>query len=252
MYAWSRLCDDAVDGPADGGAPARLDAVRRVLERAHAEGYAQDPDPVVHALGDAIRRFGLPLEPFAAILRGMEMDLRGVRYESFPQLRHYCECVAGAVGRLCLEIFGYTHPDAPDLGVEMGIALQLTNVLRDLREDVGLGRVYLPREEIEAAGYSVEDLRALRRTPSFDRLMAQQVARARAYYERSERLFSMVVADARLCLMVLHGIYRELLASIESSGYDVMTQRVRVPTRRKVQLIGTLLLRNRQVRAGRA
>jgi phytoene synthase len=234
-----------VDGAVDSGVHGRLDAVRSVLQRAEGALYAADGHPVVQALGDAIRRFGLPHTAFADILRGMEMDLQGVRYERFDDLRLYCERVAGAVGRLCLEVFGYRDADAPRLGVEMGIALQLTNVLRDLREDLQLGRIYLPREEVEAAGYSLEDLRALRHTPAFDRLLAQQVRRAQGYYQRAEALFAMVEPDARLSLMALHAIYRELLSVVAASGGEVLRCRVRVPTARKLLLVGTLLLRQR-------
>lgn len=278
IYAWSRLCDDAVDAPAVSATPQGWMALpmpqaapppetaagegrdgtadplarpRAVLQRAQGPGYARDADPVVHALGDAIRRFALPEPAFAAILRGMEMDLSGTRYETFDQLRVYCACVAGAVGELCLAVFGYTDPQAPALGVEMGVALQLTNILRDLREDLGMGRIYLPHEEIAAAGYSLDDLRALRRTPAFDLLLTQQVDRASDLFARSERLFAMVAPDARLCLMVLHGVYRALLADIAARPDALMSRRIQVSTARKLRMALGLMLHQRQVTTAR-
>lgn len=246
------MCDDAVDEHAPAEARSLLARAGAVLEDAFGPRQASAQDPVTPALADAVRRFDLPREAFAAILRGMQMDLERRTYETFAELEEYCRCVAGAVGRLCLGVFGYSDPAAVPLAEDMGTALQLTNILRDLKEDVARGRIYLPRAEMEAAGYLPEDLRALRRTPAFARLMTEQVARAHAYYDRSERLFPLVSADARLCPMALHAIYRELLTCIEASGYNVFGPRLRVSTARKLQLVGGLLVRQRREMAGRA
>jgi phytoene synthase len=245
IYAWTRTCDDAVDELEGAEAESALEAARDLLRRAAGDGFAADPDPVAVALGDAMRRFRLPPEPFEALLAGMEMDLRVSRYENFEQLRLYCERAAGAVGRACVAVFGYRDPAAPALAVDMGVALQLTNILRDLAEDARRGRVYLPRDEMVRAGYSAEDLLAGRRTPGFERLMAQQVARARAYYQRSERLFALVEPDARPCLVVLHGVYRALLERISASGYDVLSRRVVLPTVHRLGLVSRALWEQR-------
>jgi phytoene synthase len=242
LYAFCRRCDDAVDEHAGAEAARELARAEDLADRAFGGAWAADPDPVVVALGDAIRRFGLPREPFDELLAGMRMDLEGHRYRSFDDLRLYCERVAGTVGLLSVHVFGFRDPRAPDLAVDMGIALQLTNILRDLKEEVARGRVYLPEAEMEAAGYSREDLFALRQTEAFARLMAAQVRRARWYYARARELFPLVAPDARLCPMALHAIYRELLERIEASGYDVFRARPRVPTARKLQLIAGLLL----------
>jgi phytoene synthase len=250
VYAWSRVCDDAVDESAGDDARQGLARARGLLRRACGEGFQTDADPVVRALGDTIRRFALPVEPFEALLAGMEMDVDGRLYRSFDDLRLYCERVAGAVGRLCVEVFGYTDPSARLLAVDMGVALQLTNILRDLDEDVARGRIYLPLSEMEEEGYSADDLRRRLHTPAFARLMTRQADRALSYYARSERLFPLVSPDARACPMVLHAVYRELLARIAALGYDVFGRRVRVPLSRKLGLVGSVLWRQRRVRAG--
>jgi phytoene synthase len=248
VYAYSRRCDDAVDDHEGEQARAKLAEARRVAERAFGERYAEDHDPVALALGDAIRRYRMPREPFLALLAGMEMDLQARPYASFEELRLYCERVAGAVGVLCLSVFGYSDPAAPALAVDMGVALQLTNILRDLKEDSRRGRVYLPLDELAEAGYGVADLARGLRTPAFHHLMARQVARARAYFQRAAALFDLVDADARPCLMALCGVYREILDRIEGCGYDVFGRRVRLPTPRKLRLVGSLLWQQRRPR----
>ncbi|MBX5467930.1 MAG: phytoene/squalene synthase family protein [Firmicutes bacterium] len=243
VYAWSRLCDDAVDEYRGPEAEIKLREAESLLERAMDDGWARDGHPVVVALGDAIRRFRLSPEPFWGLLEGMRIDLDRVRFQTVPELVQYCRKVAGTIGQLCVEIFGYTDQRARAIAIDMGVALQMTNILRDLREDVRRDRIYLPREDFEAAGYSVEDLAAGRVTPAFHRLLALEVARTRAYYQRAAQLFPLIQRDARLCAQVLYAVYYELLARIESSGFDVLRQRVRVPTRRKLQLMGALLWR---------
>lgn len=237
VYAWSRECDDAVDEYQGQAALDRLDRVWDIYQRAAGSMYAADPNPLVHALGDAIRRFQLPEEPFASLLKGMRIDMQPVLFRTFAELRQYCEYVAGTIGQLCVHIFGPKHPDAESLAVDMGIALQLTNILRDLREDVERGRVYLPLEELAEAGYSLEDLRNLRYTPAFEVLMRRQVARARQYYERALGLFPLVEADSLRCLHLLYSVYYELLQRIEASRFHVFDNRIRVSKPRKMQLI---------------
>ncbi|GGI98284.1 phytoene desaturase [Alicyclobacillus cellulosilyticus] len=236
VYAWSRACDDAVDEHQGQDARERLQRVWEMYQRAAGSGYASDPHPLVQALGDTIRRFHLPEEPFASMMEGMQMDMQLVRFRTYAELQHYCECVAGTVGRLCVHIFGYKHPDALKLAVDMGIALQLTNILRDLREDVERGRVYLPLEELAEAGYALEDLRNLRYTPAFEVLMQRQVARARQYYERAQRLFPLIEEDSLRCLHLLYAVYYELLQQIEANRFHVFDVRIRVSTPRKMQL----------------
>jgi phytoene synthase len=247
VYAWSRLCDDAVDEYRGAAAEAHLQEAQHILERAFGEHWEADGHPVVEALGDTIRRFRLSPEPFYGLLEGMRIDLGRVRFQTFGEVAHYCRKVAGTIGQLCIEIFGYSDTRARALAEDMGIALQMTNILRDLREDVARDRIYLPEEDMKACGYREEELQAGINNAGFQRLMALEVARTRQYYHRAAQLFPLVHRDARLCAQALYSIYYELLSRIESSGYDVLRGRIRVPTRRKLQLMGALLWRRESV-----
>lgn len=241
VYAWSRICDDAVDEFYGDEARARLGTARDLLERALGPGHAVDRHPVVQALGDAIERFRLPEEPFFELIQGMLMDVEPRVYRTFAEVRQYCERVAGTIGQICVGIFGYSDPAACAMASDMGVALQITNILRDLREDVERGRIYLPGEELAEAGYTLDDLRSARRTPPFYALMEKQARRAHEYYGRAAALFPLIEEDARLCANVLYGIYYELLLRIENTGFDVFSARVRVPTSQKLRLVGALL-----------
>jgi phytoene synthase len=252
VYAFSRLADDAVDDHLGAKARYHLDRVRKLLDRALAGVAADDPDPVAAALADAIRTFCIPVEPFFELIAGMEMDLAHTSYETFEELAVYCRRVAGSVGRLCLAIFGYADPQAVELADEMGIALQLTNILRDVKEDLERGRVYLPAAELRRHGVRLEELQRGEVSQGLIRVLADLALRAKGYYRRAEALFGLVAPDARLCLMALHTIYRELLLQIEAGGYDVFGPRVRLSTTRKLQLVGQLFWRTWRDEAGRA
>lgn len=241
VYAWSRLCDDAVDEFIGQDAQAHLAAAARVFERAYSDGFARDRNPIVQALGDTVRRFDLPPDPFIGLMEGMAMDIEPQMFATFEDLLPYCQRVAGTIGQLCVGIFGYEDQSARDLATDMGVALQLTNIVRDVKEDAERGRVYLPRSELQAAGYSVDELRSQTRNAAFVALMRVQCARAQEYYDRATGLFALIEPDSRLCARVLLSIYHELLVRIEKRGYDVFSERIRVSTPRKLRLVGTLL-----------
>lgn len=237
IYAWSRMCDDAVDDYEGASAFDHLAQAEQIYREAFAKTYTESSHPVVVALGDTVRRFQLPSYPFADLLRGMRWDIDGVRIRTFDELEQYCEYVAGTIGILCVYIFGYREDEALSLARDMGIALQLTNVIRDLQEDVMRGRIYLPQDEMEDMGYSIDDLSLRRATPQFYQLMQVQVERAKRYYDNARNLFPLVEDDALRCLRVLYMVYRELLQKIEDSGYDVLNGRIQVSGSRKLQLV---------------
>lgn len=241
VYAWSRLCDDAVDEFQGNEANSHLERAEQVLNEALDLNYNQSDDPIVYALGDTIRRFHMSVEPFYDLLKGMYMDVEPPLYRTFDELKLYMQRVAGSIGQLCVEIFGASDPEANQLAIDMGIAFQLTNILRDLKEDIELGRIYLPTEELDEFGYSPDDLKALRRTPSFYELMAFETQRAHHYYERARQLFSMIEKDALRCIKMLYSVYYELLKKIEQDGYEVFERRIRVSTPRKLVLMGESL-----------
>ena len=192
------------------------------------------------ALVPMIRRFDLPREPFEALIEGVEMDLGSRRYETFPDLYEYCIRVASAVGLICLNIFGYRDPKARQYAVDLGVALQLTNILRDVPVDLAQGRVYIPQEDLRAHGCTEADLQSEAahaghgvRSAAVKALLKQQAARAREYYGRAAK--SLPKGDVRqlVAAEIMGAIYRAILHRIERSDYDVFSRIVRIPRPRR-------------------
>ena len=184
-----------------------------------------------------VRAFPVQRQHLEAILDGVEMDIDKRRYASFEELYEYCYRVAGAVGLACIEIFGYTDPRARDYAVNLGVALQLTNIMRDLRTDAERGRIYLPLDEIRRFGYSEDELARGRYTPAFVGLMRFQADRAHAYY----RAAKAALPPRRPALawsrpQIMGGIYRALLREIEARQFRVFDGRIRVSTPKKIAL----------------
>ncbi|MBI3097314.1 MAG: phytoene/squalene synthase family protein [Planctomycetes bacterium] len=258
-YAFSRICDDIADGScgpseseenpaarssATASATATLpEAVRAVGSLAEcrtrlAEALAGRPDgPVFTALADAAARYRIPASYFEELISGVEMDLTVRRYEDFDALRQYCCRVASVPGLIALEIFGYEGEAARDHAVDLGIAMQLTNILRDLKEDADRNRVYLPQSDLRQFGYSEPDLKAGVRNAAFTRLMEYQVRRARDHFTRGLRILAYLPRRSRACPYVLALLYRGLLSRIESSGYDVFSRRIALSGPRKAWLM---------------
>jgi 15-cis-phytoene synthase len=237
-YAFSRRCDDSVDGDDDVDAKlAALRARRAELEACYA-GTAPPDDPVLVALADAVRRFGIPRVHLADLIDGVEMDLTVTRYRDFAHLRRYCDRVAGAVGLVSLHIFGFSSPRAPGHAEDLGVALQIVNIMRDVAEDAARNRIYLPADEMAAHGVPEADVLAGAYSGRFRELMRQQGARAHEYLERGSRLLPLLDRRARMCVAMLAGLYREILEDIEAGDYDVFTSRVSLSTPRKLVLMG--------------
>ncbi|HEY3225516.1 MAG TPA: phytoene/squalene synthase family protein [Planctomycetota bacterium] len=249
IYAFCRLADDAVDlpGRAARDAAAAVESLRLRLR----EAFAGRPDgPLFVALLDAARRFHIPLPRFEEIIDGVAMDLERGRYPTFEALVSYCRRVASSVGLACVHVFGFRDKFALDAAVDLGIALQLTNILRDLKEDAQRGRFYLPAEDLERFGVSERDLLEGRRTPQFLELMKFEVARARTYFKRGERLFACLSRWIRPCPIAMACAYRKILDSIESHGYDVFSHRVRLTRSQRTLVLGATAIRT--VLAGRS
>ncbi len=237
-YAFSRRCDDSVDGdePMDVKL-AELERRRDELARCYAGAPPAD-DPVLVALSDAVRRFAIPRRYFEHLLEGIEWDLRITRYPDFAALEQYCDRVAGAVGLVSLHVFGFDDPAAPGYARELGVALQIVNIMRDVAEDGARGRIYLPQDELAERGVREEDVLGGIATPAFRGLMRAQGARARDYFARGERLLPLLDRRARMCVAMLAGLYREILMGIEARDYDVFGDRVALSTGRKLALMG--------------
>ena len=184
----------------------------------------------------AIRAFPIPRAVLDEIITGVEMDLDHPRYETFEDLYLYCYRVASAVGLACIEIFGYRDPRARDYAVHLGIALQLTNIMRDVQADARAGRVYLPQEDLRRFGVTAEDLAAGRYTPGFVELMAWEAARARDYYERAWAALPPADAAGLFAAEIMGRTYWALLRALEARRFRVFGRRVSLPAYRKLAI----------------
>ena len=242
-YAFARECDDIVDSSRPSDEAGRLlDLQRLRLD----ESLAGQPDgPVFEALAHAVSRHQIPHEYLHELIDGVGMDLSTRRYPDFDSLKAYCYRVASVVGLISVEVFGYSGGEvARKHAADLGIALQLTNILRDVREDGERGRVYIPQDEMEMFGYSERQLLAGEETPGFLRLAAYQAARARRYFDGGRRLLPYLPRRARACVAVMAGIYQGVLTGIERDPAVVFRRRVSLSTGRKLALAGRELARS--------
>jgi phytoene synthase len=250
VYAFSRRADDAVDAVEESGASpddarAGLARLRSLLDVCFAGSAAGADDPLAPALRDTIARYSIPREPFEELLAGMEMDLTRTSYATFEDLKLYCYRAASVVGLICIEIFGYTDARARESAVDLGIAMQLVNVLRDVAEDWRRGRVYLPQEDLQRFGYTREELGRGVVDERFRALMRLEVDRAREHFRRAEALYPLVLPESRYCPLLLQRFYTRLLDRIERQGYDVLGRRPSLPLREKLAIAGKAWLERR-------
>jgi phytoene synthase len=238
VYAFCRTADDIVDRIAPAG--ERLAAIADLEGRLVAANRGFAREPIFIAYADAVRRYGIPLEPALALLRGARLDVTVRRYESYDQLLEYCYLVASTVGLLVSPILGYTSPEALEYGITLGRAMQLTNILRDVGEDARMGRIYLPAEDLQRFGYSEASLMNGEINDAFVALMQFYFARVRELYTQAEPGIAMLNADSRYTVRLALKLYSGILKEIEANGYDVFTKRAYVPLRSK--LLGALAL----------
>ncbi len=243
LYAFSRLCDDSVDGVDDLDAKLAAVAARRAEVARAYDGDIPGDDPVLIALADAVRRFGIPRAPMDALVDGVEMDLAIDRYADWPALKGYCDRVAGAVGVLSLHVFGFREPIAVQHAEDLGVAMQVVNIMRDVQEDAERDRVYLPADEMAACGVTEDDILGDRMTPEMFRLMQIQGDRARDYFRRGEQLIPLLDLRARMCVGMLAALYGDILARITAGGYDYTRGRVSLSGRRKASLMARSVAR---------
>jgi phytoene synthase len=239
IYAFMRYCDDIADSP---GAPSTkrgyLDAWGRALSDAM-RGDCGD-SPILPAFRDTVERFAIPARLFEELIEGAAMDLEDRRYQTFEELRQYCYRVASVVGLVCIRIFGYEGQGeaggrvAEEHAEQLGIAFQLTNILRDIPEDAAMGRIYLPLDDLAAFGYPEADLLAGVVDDRFLRLVQFEARRAREYYEKARPLLPLLHPSSRPCLAAMYGIYGGILDRIERQGYNVFAGRARLSPWRKL------------------
>ena len=231
VWDFCRAVDDVVDEPSgDAPAAAALASWREELARCY-EGAPRTPQG--RALEPWIGRFALPRRAFEDLIDGVEMDLTSARYATFDALYEYCWRVAGAVGLICLPIFGCRQPGSRDYAMDLGVALQLTNIVRDVAADLEQGRLYLPQEDLDRFGCSEADLRAGVPTDRVRALLAFQCTRARAYFARARAGLPAGDAPRLLAAEIMGRIYEDILTRVEASGYDVFSGRIRVPRARR-------------------
>ena len=241
-YAFCRMCDDIADEPdPDGDRARRLDDVRASLQGAYDGAPRGD---VFTALYDAVTRYSIPQRYFEDVIKGVEMDLSKKRYATFDELREYCYYVASAVGLICIEVCAYSDPKAVEHAIDLGIAMQLTNILRDVGQDAAADRIYLPQEDLQRFGYSEDDLKAGVMNNGFQALMKFEADRARSYFASGSRLMPLLDRRARACPEMMAGIYRRILDRIEAEGFDVFGRRVGLSKPAKIALMARLWARS--------
>lgn len=233
IYAYCRTADDIVDRLA-AGRPDRLAALDAHEEKLLAAVDGGAEEPIFIALADAMARFAIPIEAARDLLRGGRMDVSVSRYETIDELLVYCDLVAATVGLLTAPILGYERPEALAYGVNLGRAMQLTNILRDVGEDARMGRIYLPLAELRRFGCSEEGIFAGTIDDAWVALMRFQIDRARALYAEAEPGIALLESDARYTVRLALDLYRKILDAIEANGYDVFTKRAYVPLRDKL------------------
>ena len=256
VYAYMRRCDDIAD---DINLPAyerrqRLDAWMDAFHRAEA-GHPTD-DPVLLALTDTQRRFKIPVELLDQLAYGTGMDIQEnenpsaagpaelqVLYRTFSDLRQYCYRVASVVGLVCIRIFGYRDAAAEALAENLGLAFQLTNIIRDIQEDANMGRIYLPAEDLERFKIGPEDFRQSSIPERLRWLLAAEADRAREYYVSARELMTLIDEDSQPALWVLVTIYRRLLDKISDRKYDVFGKKISLTVREKVVILGKGLVK---------
>lgn len=245
VYAFCRYIDDLVD-TVSGEREVNRDAIDRTIaewQRRLDLTYAGElvDDPVMIAWGDTLRRFSIPRNLPDELIAGVMTDLRAsVRFETFDELREYCYRVASVVGLMTSEIFGYSNRHTLEHAIDLGIAMQLTNILRDIGEDHANGRIYIPRQELQGFGLDERAIATQKVCESFRDLMRFQISRAHAYYERAEPGIAMLDSDSRLTVKLMSHNYRRILSVIECNGYDIFSQRAAVPLHRKLMTVPVL------------
>lgn len=234
LYGFTRLVDDAGDDPSVPLEQRAAALKQWRIDLAAALAGETTRHIVFPALIDTVRKYRIPTEYLFSLIQGVELDLQPVEYASYSDLRRYCYHVAGVIGLCCIHVWGFADERAQPAAVTCGEAFQLTNILRDLREDQTNGRCYLPQADLAEYGYTVADLASGVRDDRFRQLMAFEVQRARDLYARGGEVSAYLSATGRPVFDTMVKLYRGLLDEIERRDYDVFTKRVRLSTWKKV------------------
>ncbi len=233
VYAFCRQSDDIVDeeNESDDLKYEKLHRWTVELDKA-LKGYSEYM--LLNKLGKTIRQFNIPIDPFFELLKGMEMDLQMKRYITFDDLKLYCYRVASTVGLMCIEIFGYKHKSTKDFAVDLGIALQLTNILRDIKKDSLNGRIYLPQEDMVKFNYSDSDIVSRKYNEDFQKLMKFEAERAEGYFTKATMDLNLDDKYSMFAARAMQHIYHKLLEKIIDAEYDVYSSNIKVSKFEKV------------------
>ena len=252
VYAFCRYVDDLVDVAIEQGNVTREDAVNLVAQwktdldtiyngslptHEPAEQNADDRAAILIAWEDTLSRFHIPRNLPHELIEGVLMDTSITRFDTFEELREYCYKVASVVGLMTSEIFGYSSPDALARAIDLGIAMQLTNIIRDVKEDALRGRIYLPREDMQRFGVHESDILEHRFTPNVKELIHCYVGLADNYYDAAQPGIQLLNADSWLTVILMSNNYRRILRAVESMGYNVFTRRASISLLRKLASI---------------
>lgn len=228
VYAFCRYTDDIVDEERDERRKVVLLRKWR-MELGHALRGTSSL-PLLNQLSTTARKFRIPVDHFYELIRGAEMDLSKNRYNTFEELHEYCYLVAGSVGLMCREIFGYKNESTREYALNLGIALQLTNILRDVQDDAKRGRIYIPLEDMKKFGYSEDDLLNCRYTPEFVQLMRFELERARKYFAAAQESLKDEDKGFFFPARIMWSIYAHILNRIERSNFNVFERRISIST----------------------
>jgi len=241
VWDFCRAVDDAVDESKEGTAACALAGWRAELKAIYDGQLPATPQG--RQLMPYVARFNLPRSAFEDLIEGVAMDLEQRRYETFEALRQYCLRVASAVGLICVEIFGYRNVQTRDYAIDLGIALQLTNIIRDVPVDLERSRVYLPLEDLRRFGVSEDDLRAGKRSANVRDLLAHQCERAKQFYRKADEALPKPDEKGLVAARIMAAIYLDLLKSIERAKFDVFSRRIRVSRPRQAAIAASTWLK---------
>ncbi len=246
VYAFCKAVDSAVDEPTAGSNPK--DELKRWREEVEAVYSGAPTTPIMVSLAHHVKTLGIPKAYFEELIKGVEMDLSNNRYVTFDELSLYCYRVASVVGLICLHVFGVTSARAQDYAVALGMAFQLTNILRDVGTDAAEGRIYLPQDDLRKWNHPEKAILNRSYSPEFQALMEYEASRAHHYYKRADAALMGLSASERRALTVaeiMRGIYSRILERIERSNYQVFGPRISLTTTQRVVIALRVWIRSR-------
>jgi len=233
VYAFCRQTDDIID-EGDEANDLKYEKLRKWRIEFQKAFAGKSEYILLNTLAKTILKFNIPVDPFFELIKGMEMDLKKNRYLTFQDLQEYCYRVASTVGLMCIEIFGYKHKSTKEFAVNLGIALQLTNILRDIKKDAEKGRIYLPQEDFKRFGYSEQELLSDTYNMNFRQMMEYEAKRAKEYFDKANRALNLDDKASMFAARAMQHIYERMLDKIIDADYDVFRRDIKVSKFEKV------------------